>query len=161
MMKIFQKYMLHINNLILFFKILFWVIAEFYDKKIEFFGYVTWRFWVLDRCAHDTGVYDHHVTIENLKTVILGQIRKEFKMSSNKPVVENFEKIDNQCMDQCMVELGLSDWKSDFESSRSLLNVNLKILIFGSDKDWSSSVGSTTMLQKYFNPLWLTFLKMN
>ena len=92
MMKIFQKYMLHINNLILFFKILFWVIAEFYDKKIEFFGYVTWRFWVLDRCAHDTGVYDHHVTIENLKTVILGQIRKEFKMSSNKPVVEKFWK---------------------------------------------------------------------
>ena len=39
---------------------------------------------------------------------------------------------------------------------RRFQNVNLKILIFGSDKDWSSSVGSTTMLQKYFNPRRLT-----
>lgn len=75
------------------------------------------------------------------------------KKRSHKPVVKILE---NQCIDQCMVELGLSDWKSDFKWFRRLLNVNLKILIFGSDKDWSSSVGSTTMLQKSFNPLLLS-----
>ena len=92
--------------------------------------------------------------------VIWGQIKFDksqlvtgFNNSLTSPVVKIAKPV---YMDQCMVELGLSDWKSDFESFRRLLNVNLKILIFGSDKDWSSSVGSTTMLQKYFNPRRLT-----